>query len=128
MPEENQAVRLLAAQHHRVGFFALFLVLRVAEQHRIAFALRGALDALQDLRKKRVGDVGHGDEQLAGLVRPEILCRRVRRKFKAFDRLQDSAASGRGDDARLAEDARDGCGRHTGAFGDVVNVSHAGAE
>jgi hypothetical protein len=69
-------------------------VLCVAEQHRIAFALRRAFDALQDLRKRRVGDVGHGDEQLAGLVRPEILCRRVRLKFKAFDRLQDPASRG----------------------------------
>ena len=63
--EEDQAVGLLALQHQRVAFLALLVVLRVAEQHGVAFALRGVFDALEDQREERVRDVRHGHEQLS---------------------------------------------------------------
>ena len=39
MAEKNQAVGLLAPQHHRVALFALLVVLRIAHEHRVALAL-----------------------------------------------------------------------------------------
>ena len=53
MTEKDQAVGFLAAQHQRVAFLTLLVVLRVAEQHRVALALRRVLDALQDQREER---------------------------------------------------------------------------
>jgi hypothetical protein len=77
--EKDQAVRLFPPQHRRVAVLARLVVLRVAEQHGVALALRGVFDAAEDQREKRVGDVGHRDEQLAGLERAQVLGRGVRR-------------------------------------------------
>ena len=41
MAEHDQAVGLLALEHERIPILARLVVLRVAEQHRIALALRG---------------------------------------------------------------------------------------
>ena len=123
--EEDQAVGFLALQHQRVAFFALLVVLRVADEHRIALALRGVFDALEDQRKERVGDVRHGDEQLAGAQRAQVLGGGVRLVAEALDRLHDLAARVGRDDARLAQHARDGGGRDAGALGDFVDVGHA---
>ena len=66
MAEEDQAVGFLPLQHQRVAILALLVVLGVAEQHGVALTLRGVFDSLEDQREERIGDVGHGDQQLAG--------------------------------------------------------------
>ena len=76
MAEEDQAVGFLAPEHQRVAFLAFLVVLRVAEQHGIALALRRFLDAPKDQREERVGDVRHGHEQLARSERPQVSWRR----------------------------------------------------
>src|SRR5687768_16804234 len=61
MSEEDQSIGVLAAYHLSVALFTALVVLRVAEQYRVAFALGGVLDPLQEERKERVGNVGNGD-------------------------------------------------------------------
>ena len=92
MAEEDQAVRFLPLQHQRVALFALLVVLRVAEQDGMPFALRRVLDALEDQREERVGDVGDRDEQLAGPKRPQVLGGGIRRVGHDLHRVQDAAA------------------------------------
>ena len=48
MAEKDQAVGFLALQYQPVAFLALLVVLRVADEHGIAFALGGVFDALQN--------------------------------------------------------------------------------
>ncbi len=75
MAEEDQSVGFLPLQHERVAVFARLVVLRVAEEHRVALALRGLFDALENQREKWIGDVRHRDEQLSGSKRAEVLRR-----------------------------------------------------
>ena len=89
MAEEDQAVGLLAVQHEGVALLAAFVVLRVADEHRVVFALRGVLDALEDEREERVRDVGDGDEQLAGAGGAQVLRGRVRNVAEDVDGLED---------------------------------------
>ena len=115
MAEHDQAIGFLALQHQRVAILARLVVLRVAEQHRVAVALRRVLDSLEDEREERVGDVGHGDEQLAGAERAQVLGGGVRGVVEQLDRLHHPAPRVGRDDARLAEHARDGRGGDAGA-------------
>ena len=85
-PEEDEAVGLAPLQHQRVLLLAFVVVLGVAEQHRVAGAQRRALDALQDQREERVGDVGDGDQHLAGAQRAQALGGGVRRVAERLDR------------------------------------------
>ena len=115
----------LRLQHQRVAILALLVVLRVAEQHRVAFALRGVFNALEDQREEWIRDVRDGDEQLAGAQRAQVLGRGVRRVIEELDGLHHFAARIGRDDIRLAEDAGDGGGGDAGAFGDLVDVGHS---
>ena len=124
MAEDDQAVGLLPLQHQRVAVLARFVVLRVAEQHGVAVALGGVFNPLKNERKKWIRDVGHRDEQCARAERAQIFRRGVRRVVEQLYGLQDLAAGVGRDDARLAEDARDGRGGDAGAFRDFVNVCH----
>ena len=122
--EKDQAVGFLAPQHQRVPLLAGLLVLRVADEHGIALALRRVFDALQDQREKRIGDVRHGDEELRGPQRAQILRGRVRRVAERLDRPQHFAAGVGRHDVGLAQHARHGCGRDAGALRDFVDVGH----
>ena len=62
MTEKNQAVRLAAFQHGRVTFLAFEIVLRVADENSVALALSHVFDPLENLREKRIGNVGYGDQ------------------------------------------------------------------
>ncbi len=126
MAEENQAVRLLALQHQGVALFAAFVVLRIAEEHRVAFPLRGIFDPLQDEREEGIGDVRHGHQQLAGAGGAQVFRRGIGRVAEGIDRFHHLEPGGFGDDARLAEHARDGGGRHTRALRDIVDGGHTG--
>ena len=64
MAEKNQPVSLFAPQHHRVALFAFLIVLRVADEHRVAFALGDGFDALEDQREERIGNIGDRHDQL----------------------------------------------------------------
>ena len=122
MAEENQPVGLLAVQHQRVALLAALVVLRVADQHRVVVALRRFLDALQDQREERIGDVGHRDQQLAGARRAQVLGGRVGNIAERFDGLEDLELGADRDDVGTAEHPRDGGRGHPGAFGDFVDV------
>ena len=126
MAEEDQPVRFFPFQHERIAFFAFLVVLRIAEQHRVAFTLRGVLDALQNQREERIRDVRHGDQELAGSEHPEILGGGVRFVREPFDGLQHFAARGRCDDIGLTEDARDRGRGHASTLGDFVDIRHVG--
>ncbi len=102
--EKNQAVRLLAVQHERVALLPPFVVLGVPDEHRVVFALRGILDALEDEREKRVRDVGDGHQQLAGARPPEILGGGIRDVAQDVDGLEDLQPRLDGDDIRVAQD------------------------
>ncbi len=54
MSQEDQPVSFLSLQHRRVALLAGLVVPRVAEEHRVPFALRRVLDDLQDQRKERI--------------------------------------------------------------------------
>jgi hypothetical protein len=43
----------------------LLAVLRVADEHVVAFASRRILDAFENEREERIGDVGNRDDHLA---------------------------------------------------------------
>src|SRR5439155_23834792 len=47
VPEEDEPISFLTFQHQRVPLLALIVVLRVADEHRVAAALRGVFDALR---------------------------------------------------------------------------------
>ena len=126
MAEEDQAVGFLPLEHQRVAILARLVVLRVAEQHGVAFALRGVFNSLENQREKWVGDVGHRDEQLAGAQRAQVLGRGVRRVVEELDGLHHFAAGVGRDDVGLAQDTGNGGGGDAGAFGDLVDVGHSG--
>src|SRR5215813_10385498 len=52
MAEENESVSFFALQHLCVTSFALHVVLRVADEYRVALAQCRVFDALKDQRKK----------------------------------------------------------------------------
>ena len=93
MAEKNQTVGLLAPQHHRVAFFAFLVVLRISDEHGIAFALGRGLDALQNQRKERVGNIRNRDNQLSGLQRAQIFGCGVGLIAQLLDRLENPRAA-----------------------------------
>ena len=122
--EEDQAVGFAALQHERVLLLALLVVLGVAEQHRIPGALRGALDALQDHREERVGDVGHGDQQLAGAQRAQALGGGVGGVAQRVDGLHDRRPGGGVDELGPGQHPRHGGRRDPGFPCHVANRRH----
>jgi hypothetical protein len=68
--EEDQTIGFASLQHQGIPLFAVVVVLRVTEEHRVAGAQGRGLDALQDQGEERVGDIGNGDEQLADRSAP----------------------------------------------------------
>ena len=124
VPEEDEPISFLTFQHQRVPLLALIVVLRVADEHRVAAALRGVFDALQNEREKRIRDVGHGDEELRRPERPQILRRGVRLVAEAFDRLHHAAPRVGRDDVGLAQHARNGGRGNPGPLRHFVDVRH----
>ena len=125
MAEENQTVGLLALQHHRVAFFAFLVVLRISDEHRIAFALGSGLDALQNQRKERVGDIRNRHDDFSGLQRAQVFGCRVGLVAQLLDRLENPAPRGRSHDARLAEHTGHGGRRHPSASGYFIDRGHS---
>ena len=128
MAEKNQAVRFLAPEHQRVAFLAVGIVLGVANQHRIALALRRVFDALQDQREERIRDVRNHDQDFSRPSGAEVLGGGVRRVAEMFDRLEHPESGAGGHDVRAAEYARDRRGGDTGTLRHGVNVGHEPAE
>ena len=124
MSEEDQPVGFLSLQHLRVALLLLLAVLRVADQHVVAFASRRVLDAFENEREERIGDVGNRDDHLAGAHRPQVFRNGVRCEAEALDRLQHFPASPGCDDVRMAQDTGNRCGRNAGALSDFVNGCH----
>jgi hypothetical protein len=86
MSEKDQAVGLLLKQHLRVSLLARRVVLRVTDEHGVAGLQGRVLNALEDQREKRIGNVGDCDQNLARPLRAEILGGGVRRVTELFDR------------------------------------------
>ena len=124
MAEEDQAIGLPPLEHFRVPLLAFLFVLRVADQHAVAFTLRGFFNALENQREERVGDVRHRHNQFAGAMLTQVLGNGVWREAEALHGLQHFPACARGDNIGPAQHPRDGCGRHAGPFGDVVDSGH----
>ena len=124
MTKKNQPVSLFAPQHHRVPLFAFLVVLRVPDEHRVAFALGRRFDALENQREERIGNVGDRDDQLPRFQRAEIFRRGIRLVSEALDGLNAHGAACFGDDIGAAQHARDGGGGNSRAFGDLVNCWH----
>jgi hypothetical protein len=91
----------------RKELFALLVILGIAHQHRVAFAQRGVLDALQNQREKRIRQIGDGDQNLAGAKRAQALRRGIRLVAQPFNGREDPASRGGGDDAWLTEHTGD---------------------
>ncbi len=95
MPQHDQTIGLVAPEHLRVALLALGQVLGVAQQDGIANGLRRILRALQDLREERVGDVRHGDQDLAAALGLECPGHRVGHVAQRSSGLLDARASSR---------------------------------
>jgi hypothetical protein len=122
--EHDQTVSFLTLEHERVAILALLVVLRIAEQHGVAFTLRRVFNSLENQRKKWIGDVRHGDEQLARAQRAQVFRRGVRLVVEELDRLHHFTARVGRHDTGLAQDTGDRGRGDAGALGDLVDVGH----
>jgi len=80
-------------------------VLRIADEHRIAFTLRRRFNPLENEREKWIGNIGDRHDQLAGFQRAKIFCSGVRLEPEALDGVQHPAPRGFGDNIGTAEHA-----------------------
>ncbi|MNN47842.1 hypothetical protein D3C81_1622820 [compost metagenome] len=124
MPQHDQAIGLVAPEHLRVTLLALGQVLGIAQQDGVADGLRRVLRALQDLREERVGNVRHGNQDLAAALGLERPGHRVGNIAQRRSGLLDARAGGRQDFVRPGKCARHRSGRDADVLCDVVDGGH----
>ncbi len=124
MAKHDHAVGLVAPEHLSVALLAVGLVLRIAQQHRIADSLRGVFRPLQDLREERVGDIRHRDQDLAAALGLERAGDRVGHVAQRRGGLLDARARGRQHFVRPRKCTRHGAGGDADVLCDVVDGGH----
>ena len=124
MSKDDQAIRLVSAQHLRVALFAIRLMLGIAQQYGIVRRQCCFFCTLQDLREERIGDVRHRDQDLGAALRLERPGDRVGNIAQRGRRLLDTRTRRWEHFLRARERTRYRPCRNAYVFGDVVDRCH----
>ena len=122
--EADGAVGAAHAQQIEIRALTALVGAGVAQQHKIAVVARHRIDAADDLRIKRVADVGHHRQQHAAFGGAQATRQMVHAVAERVHGGQHLGARGRTHAALLVHHARDGGDRHAGVHGDGADRSH----